>query len=102
MNIIIDNWRTLGSTSSTEYIDIESANKLNESLHNDDMNFYIGMNQSNPENSSILYNNCKKFITPFNSKNIIWNHCYQLFMLMLIIIGFSFFVVYIIIKFWMN
>ena len=101
MNLIIENHQTLASTSSTEYADIESANKFNEKLHDRFHNeFHIGMNQNEYERSDILYNNCQKFITPFQSQNI--NYVYQLFMLLLIIVSISFFLVYLITRFWLN
>ena len=92
MDVSIDNYRTLASTSSAEYADIDSANKFNENLH--DQSFHIGMNLNEYEHPDILYNNCQKFVTPFKSRNL--NYAYQFFVLILMICGISFFVVYLI------
>lgn len=98
MNVITDNHQTLASTSSAEYAEIESANKFNENLHY--QSFHVGMNQNEYDHSDVLYHNCQKYITPFKSTN--WNYAYQFFMLLLFIVGISFFIVYLITRLWIQ
>ncbi len=109
MNLVSDTHDTLGSTSSTEYGNpntYHEHNNVRQSLLNKD--FVIGMNKYKEENDHILYDNLIRFINPFDScscptnQKILWNKIYHLMLILLISLGLSFFVVYLVLKFFLQ